>query len=569
MSRPGIRRRYYVLGFFILLIVAYLLFANTIIKSIVEAKMGEAYGAEVTIGSLDHSLYPTAVTLSDIGLTNPTKPSHNQVFVGTASADVELIPLLSDRVVVDKLSLLDVQFDTERESPGEVYRVPKKSLTFDDVKQKAKGAVPSVDELLERNPLQTTAAVKNAQQAYSDYAGTLKDDYAALPDDERLDYYKTQIKALKEANYKDPQALMKAKETLSALKKEMRTDKEKISAFTDKAQSAKAALADSVEALKRAPKEDYALMKGIIAGDQAAMQEVTQFVFGDKAAEYTQYLTSAIQVVLPLIRGEDKPDEPATELPSILVRQADVSVRWRNETITSKWNNITNTHPLIGEPTTFTINAAGEMLNTFTSSGQFFIDSDGVDASQSWEIGALNMANIALSNNDKLTAVLKQALLETTGSLTVKNNQLSGSGNIDLRSLVMQATGSGNVTQAIAKALESLGSLSMSMLFDGTLDNPGFSVKSDLDNQLARAAVSQLTASQQDKLDKVNQKLKAMVNQPQDVASEQLGAVESMLTAAQGDNDALSGLLDTQLSGLVDKEKDKLLDKLKNKFGQQ
>lgn len=568
MSRSGIRRRYYVLGTIVLLVVGYLLFANMIIKYIAESRLGEAYGAQVSIDSLDHTLYPTSVTLKGIGLTNPTKPTHNQVFVGTASADVALMPLLSDRVVVDQLSLLDVQFDTERDEAGEVYRVPTKSLTFDEIKQKARASVPSVDELLERNPLKTTAAVDNAQQTYDKYAGTLKEDYQALPDDDRLAYYKAEIEKLKNTDYKNPQALVKAKEALASLKQEISTDKEKIALFTDNAKSAKSELADSVEALKRAPKEDYALMKGLVAGDQAAMQQVTQFVFGDKAAAYTQYLTSALQVVLPLIQGEEKTDEPAAEVPSILVKQADVSVRWQNETITSVWNNITNTHPLIGEPTTFTIEAAGEMLKDFTSSGQFFIDSDGVDASQTWQIAGVTMANIALSESGTLTAMLKQALMKTTGNLSVENNKLSGSGNIDLSSLALQASGSGDVASGIASALESLGSLSMSMLFDGTLDDPGFSVKSDLDNQLAQAALSQLTASQQDKLDEINQRLTAMVSGQQDAAQEQLVSVDTMLAAAQGDSDALSGLLETKLSSLVDDEKDKLLDKLKNKFGQ-
>lgn len=569
MSRSGIRRRYYVLGAIVLLVVAYFLFANMIIKQIAEARLGEAYGAQVSIDSLDHSLYPTSVTLTGIGLTNPTKPTHNQVFVGTASADVELMPLLSDRVVVDQLSLLDVQFDTERKEPGEVYRVPTQSLTFDEIKQKAKASVPSVDELLERNPLKTTAAVENAQQTYAKYAGTLKEDYQALPDDERLAYYKAEIEQLKRTDYKDPQALLKAKEALAALKDEISNDKEKISQFTDKAKTAKTELAESVKTLKRAPKEDYVLMKGLVAGDQAAMQQVTQFVFGDKAAEYTQYLTSALQVVLPLLRGGEKTDEPAAELPSILVRQADVSVRWQNETITSVWNNITNTHPLIGKPTTFSIEAAGEMLKDFTSSGQFFIDSEGVDASQTWQIAGVNMANIALSESDTLTAMLKQALLKTTGNLSVENNRLSGGGDIDLSSLAVQASGNGEVASAIASALTSLGSLSMSMLFDGTLDDPGFSVKSDLDNQLAQAALSQLTASQQGKLDEINQRLNAMVSEQQDAAGEQLVSVDTMLAAAQGDSEVLSGLLETKLSSLVDDEKDKLLDKLKSKFGQE
>jgi len=564
----GIPIKYWVLGFFVLLILVYVLFANTIIKAVLESKLGESYGAEVNIAEFDHSLYPTTVTLKGIGLTNATKPSHNQVLVGEANADVALMPLLSNQVVVNNLNLLDVQFDQVREHEGEVYRVPESSLSYDEIKAKAKEAVPSVDEMLARNPLKTTAAVAEAKEAYATYSQGLKQDYENLPDKERIDYYKTQVAALKETNYKDPQALIQAKSSLDKLKEEMSADRALISSFTDKASNAKSALSNSVKALKEAPGEDYALLKGVIAGDEAALSQVTYFVFGDKAAEYTEYLMSAMQIVMPLLQGGDTPEEPAADMPSILVKQANVSVLWQNESISSSWQNITNTHSVFGNPTTFTIEAAGDMLKQFTSSGEFWIDGNGVDASQVWELAGVNMSNIPVSGNETLNAVMKTALMATTGSMEVVDNKLSGNGKVNLQELVMEATGTSDVTSAIASALQSLSSLSMTMLLDGTLANPGFNIKSDLDNKLAQAAISQLTASQQDKLDELNTKLNAMVAREQDALSGELVDINSMLSAAQGDSGALQELLQSQLSSVVEEQKNKLFDKLKGKLGQ-
>lgn len=557
----------WVVGFFVVLFLVYFLFANTIIKLVLESKLGESYGAEVNIAEFDHSLFPTTVTLKGIALTNPTKPTHNQVLVGEANADVALAPLLDDEVIVNELNLLDVQFDTERASTGEVYRVPERSLSFDEIKSKAQEAVPSVDELLERNPLKTTAAIENAKAAYETYGEGLKTDYGNLPDKSRIDYYKTQVTQLKETNYQDPQALLQAKSAFDQLKEEMSADRARIADFTSKASNAKRELTEAISALKSAPQEDYALLKGVIAGDQAALSQVTYFVFGDKAAEYTEYLMSAMQIVMPLIQGEEKSEAP-TETPSILVKEANVSVLWQNEAITSKWNNITNVHEVFGNPTTFSIEAAGDLLKSFTSSGEFWIDSSGVDASQVWSLAGVNMSNVAFSGNDTLDAVLTSALMTTTGSMKVTDNTLTGTGDVDLQDLVMEATGSSDVTSAIANALQSLSSLSMTMLLDGTLSNPNFNIKSDLDNKLAQAALSQLTASQQDKLDELNNKLNSMISNEQALLSGELVDVNSMLSAAQGDSEALQALLQTQLNSVVEQQKNKLFDKLKGKFGQ-
>lgn len=557
----------WVVGFFVVLFLVYFLFANTIIKLVLESKLGESYGAEVNIAEFDHSLFPTTVTLKGIALTNPTKPTHNQVLVGEANADVALAPLLDDEVIVNELNLLDVQFDTERASTGEVYRVPERSLSFDEIKSKAQEAVPGVDELLERNPLKTTAAIENAKAAYETYGEGLKTDYGNLPDKSRIDYYKTQVSQLKETNYQDPQALLQAKSAFDQLKEEMSADRARIADFTSKASNAKRELTEAISALKSAPQEDYALLKGVIAGDQDALSQVTYFVFGDKAAEYTEYLMSAMQIVMPLIQGEEKSEAP-TEIPSILVKEANVSVLWQNEAITSKWNNITNVHEVFGNPTTFSIEAAGDLLKSFTSSGEFWIDSSGVDASQVWSLAGVNMSNVAFSGNDTLDAVLTSALMATTGSMKVTDNTLTGTGDVDLQDLVMEATGSSDVTSAIANALQSLSSLSMTMLLDGTLSNPNFNIKSDLDNKLAQAALSQLTASQQDKLDELNNKLNSMISNEQSLLSGELVDVNSMLSAAQGDSEALQALLQTQLNSVVEQQKNKLFDKLKGKFGQ-
>ncbi|WP_334028054.1 TIGR03545 family protein [Alteromonas sp. P256] len=557
----------WIAGFFVVIFAVYFLFANTIIKAVLESKLGESYGAEVNIDSFDHSLFPTTVSLKGIALTNPTKPARNQVFVGDANADVELAPLLSDQVIVNNLNLLNVQFDTERPSPGEVYRVPERSLSFDEMKAKAQDAVPSVDELLERNPLKTAAAVKSARAAYDTFGEALKTDYASLPDKSRIDYYKTQIAQLQETDFKDPQALVQAKSAFDKLKAEMQADRALISDFTEKASKAKSVLSETASALKNAPQEDYALLKGVIAGDQEALSQVTYFVFGDKAAEYTEYLMAAMQIVMPLIQGEEKSEAPA-DIPSILVKEANVSVLWQEESITSKWNNITNVHDVFGNPTTFTIEAAGELLKSFTSSGEFYIDGEGVDASQQWSLAGVNMANIPLSGNKSLSAVLTSALMKTAGSMQITDNKLTGSGTVDLQQLVMQATGESDTTKVIAKALQSLSSLNMDMFLEGTLSNPDFKIKSDLDNQLANMALSELTASQQDKLDELNQKLNAMISNEQSLISGELGDVSSMLSAAQGDSAAIEELLKSKLNNVVEQQKNKLFDKLKGKFGQ-
>lgn len=551
-------------------VLAYVLFANRVIKSVLETNLGESYGAEVNIAEFSHSLLPTTVTLKGIALTNASKPSRNQVLVGEAFADLELMPLIRQQVVVNNVNLLNVEFDTERATPGEVYRVPKPSITLDDIKNKAREAVPSVDELLARNPLKTSAAIEQAKSVYDNYKSSLEREFKTLPDKARVEYYKAKVEALKSTDLKNPQALLQAKIAFDAIKQDVLADKALIDRFTEQASDAKQAINQSITALRKAPQQDYALLKGLIAGDQEALSKATYFVFGDKAEEYSGYLLSAMEIVVPLIQGEGKnndENQASTAMPPILVKEANVSVLWKEESITSQWKNITNLHEVFGQPTTFSIEAAGDLLKTFTSSGEFWIDKNGVDASQNWQLAGINLSDVSLSKNETLNAVLESALMKTAGSISVTDNILTGGGEVDLQKLVMQAAGSDEITQVISEALQALSSLTMTMLFDGTLSAPGFNLHSDLDKQLAQAALTQLTASQQGKLNEIQSKLNSMINKEQTLLNTELFDVNTMLSAARGENEVFDELLKTQLTDLIQQKKTKLFDKLIDKLG--
>ncbi|WP_346993373.1 hypothetical protein [Alteromonas gracilis] len=53
---------------------------------------------------------------------------------------------------------------------------------------------------------------------------------------------------------------------------------------------------------------------------------------------------------------------------------------------------------------------------------------------------SVNMSDVSFSTNEALNAVLKSALMKTTGSMTVTDNMLSGTGEVDLQKLVMEAS---------------------------------------------------------------------------------------------------------------------------------
>ncbi|MCW8091883.1 TIGR03545 family protein [Alteromonas sp. ASW11-130] len=566
-SQRGVSFWYVLLGILLIIIIGYWLFANPIIKWILEDKISEAYGAEVNIGQVNHSLIPVTATLYEIQLTDHAKPNQNKVQIGEASADVEVLPLFSDQVVLSKLNLLDVKFAQPRQFAGAVIRPPEESVSFKDIKADAKEAIPTIDELMARSELKSTQAAARAEKRYQQYNDSLKENYQALPDKARINQYEEQIEKLKNADYKSPQAFAKAKQTLDKIKQNIKQDRARISAFTEEAKEARKALKSSLSDLKQAPVQDYDLLKGAFTGDQAAMQRISHMVFGDKAEQMTEYLTSATQIILPLLKDDKKDQNTQADIPSVWVKEAYVSVEFLEQRLASEWKNITNTHPLVGEPTTYSISANGTKFKQFESNGQFWLDDEGVDAQQQWTLEGINLSGIPFLKTEKLSALLKSAMLASSGHFKVQNNAVSGDSTVNLSELAMQAEGKNQLTTSIANVLQQLDQLKLNLEFSGQVDNPSFNISSDLDNRFAQLALTELTLSQQDKLDELKQKLTAMVSGDQKQINKSLKDINTMLETAKGNTDNLQELLQAQLADLVDKQKSKLFDKLKDKLG--
>ncbi|MFC3123293.1 TIGR03545 family protein [Agaribacter flavus] len=549
-----------------LLVILYLLFANSILKGLAESSLGNSLGAEVNIADLDHSLFPFGVELKKLEATDPSQPNRNKFEIGVLSADVDLFALLSSKVIIEELLVDNLQFGTTRTNEGEVYREVESPSSF---AFPTLADLPSVDEVLANTPLKTTAAIADAKAVYKKYEAPLQEKYAALPDKDKVESYKYRIKALQDTDLKNPVELAKAVEELKQLKEEIKKDKTQVSEFVNLAKQAKNESAASVTSLKNAPQQDYDLLKVIVGGDEAAIGQVSQHLFGDKAELYLKALLAVGELAISNTDTEAEQVETKTVtddsgLPSLWVKAAKVSVNWLDESLVSEWKNITGEHHLVGSPTTFLVNSTkANNWESIDISGQFENINGALEASQSWHLSELVLNEIQLvpeSAKQKLTAILNSGLLNSQGELSVVGTKLTGQSSFKLKELALLAEGSNALTDAVADLLSKQQSIDLESKIQGSITSPSVVISSNLDKQL----VSALGDSIQDnpKLNELKQKLSAKVNDQLGTSTDQFENIEQLLSAAEGDSQALSSLLSAQLAD----PKQKALDKLKNKL---
>lgn len=558
------------LAIIVLIFLVYFFFANTIIKHIAEQEIGNAHGAQANIGAVAHTLFPLTLTIDAIEITDAHAPKFNQIQVGQVKADVAFIPLLSQKIILDNVLIDQVAFNQQRTSVGEVYRQPGPSLQDLLAGLPSKDDIPSKDELLARSALQTPGAVKSAKGIKAKYIEPLQMKAETLPTKEDIAAYKAQFNALKQTNFKDPVALLSAKEQWDDIKAKITTDKAKIQEFRTLASSANTAVKAQIALLQSAPKADYQLLQGAIAGDSDALAQITQMMFGAKAQQFNKSLLMVMNTLTPMLAS--KPDEPAATIdlnakyPNLLVKKAQVNINIGTESITSQWQNITDQHVITKIPTTFEVQASpGKLWQELNMSGNFEILAKGINAQQQWDIAGLILDNLSVSEDPRLQALIKTASLFSKGSVSMQENVISGAADFLFDKLALQAQGTDEYTKIIAQTLSTLDSLSVESRYSGSVFAPEFSLQSDLDNHLGKALINGILADQAGPLAELRASLQAQAAEGLNISTSELGQVTNLLQLANGDLSDLDGLLSSELGG-TEQIKNKLLDKLKGKL---
>ena len=102
------------------IVVAGLMIGGDTAGNYTRQALTKANGAEVNIADFSLSPLTGSVSTGGIEMTNPEKPQQNQLSIDKLSAKAGVYDLLCGRVVIDKVHIDNVAFDTPRETPGKI-----------------------------------------------------------------------------------------------------------------------------------------------------------------------------------------------------------------------------------------------------------------------------------------------------------------------------------------------------------------------------------------------------------------------------------------------------------------
>lgn len=532
-------------GIMALVILFWVVFLDLILEKTIETYATEANGARVDIGNLDVSLFPAGMKIEDIQITDPDSPMKNALQVGGARFLVNTRLLLRSKVIIDQMSIEQIQLNTPRKKSGALKKREKKSRSAETSNRRdgspAHGTAkketfnvpalntPDIKSILAKESIQSLALAKSLQSDLETEKGNWEKILKDLPDKKKIKAYKARIKKIKKKYKKKKKkksltALLYATGEYSDLKKDIEDDLERIEAAAKKYKKQKKEFKKRVKQLAEAPGKDIRRIKAKYSITPKGLSNISSLFIGPRVDQWFQKAIAWYQRVEPYLKNTRKQEKgPETKkplrgkgslvkfrenppMPDFLIRRASISMGIESGSITGILENITTAPEILGKPTTFQL--AGDKLKGIKSvhvNGEIdFIDPAQPKHRIDVAVRKYSLENVSLSDDRDFRVALQQASGDIDLNLNLNRERFSarlGSRFGSARFKTDTSKKPGRVISALATTLKNIRKFSFQVTAGGTLDKYSIRIKSDLD-RILKSAVKNLIRQETARLEK-------------------------------------------------------------------
>lgn len=515
--------RWWGLGVFAAMAIFWWLCIDLVVKTAIETVGTTVVGAKVELANAAVTLLPASLVLTQLRVTNPSTPMSNIVAAENISVSIDTLHLFGRKIIVNEMIVTGLQFNTARNSSGAVTNQPapeSEGYNFDLGGAIPGMTLPSVDSLIAKEK-------SMLKKDYDDIGATLKKIKAdwqqrvdELPDDKQLDEYKQRWKKAKEGNFL--QKIVVIKSLKKAIDKDLRNIKRLRKQLANDTQAAKSEL----NRAKNLPAAQAKRMLSDLGLDAEGSSFVSAFAGDQLKRLLQQALTQLKKIASP--SPSKKTEELAYQrgkgtwvtfnetqpLPELLIKVArlegvfnigDEDIRFTGEA-----QNLSHQPSRWREPASFQLQGKSTGNTSLVANGVFDhrtpANKDTVDVT----IEKLPLVDYALSEKPALQIAVKKALAHINATLLLNGEAINA--NIDATfnkvDLQIDSDNPSTTTSVIKDTLSSVNSFDLSLNIQGTLSQPGISLRSDLDNILGKALKSKLKQQANELKGKLTQKLK-------------------------------------------------------------
>jgi uncharacterized protein (TIGR03545 family) len=508
-----------------------LFFLDGIIKGIVEDRASLAVGAKVEIGDLRFKIFGLSVDIQNLQVANPEEPMRNSVEIGSLAFDLGAAPLLKKKIVIERMKVLNLAWNTPRKTSGALPpRLQKKlearkkpsDLGTQAEKRIEECVLPnfsvladlkkrSPEELLKGVNLQSAAFLGDYPKKVSAAKETWEKRLKELPTREDIQKEVKSFQALKDQRPKDLTQLPTYLEKLNALQKKINDTQKTVTTAQQEFQTEMNLLKTSLQEVEKLKDVDVKTVMAKLGVQIPSATDLICVLLGKEVAHKVNWALGMYRKLsqytskgkpkeekekpqpVPRMKGMDVRFPITRGYPDFLLELAEFSARpdmkkasgvFAFEKLAGELRGLTSHPALYGKPTLFKLNGSmvGNLAKDFALAGQFdhrkAVAEDRIDLN----IKELRIEQTGTAGPQQSPLRLASALLNVNGSLGVKGEALNGRVLLDVLNPKVAMESSAAI---LGDLLKNMGSFDLSLAIGGTLDQPSIGLSSSATKTLA------------------------------------------------------------------------------------
>lgn len=587
-----------------------LIFTDAWLERRLENAGSSIVGAKVEIDHLDFSLIGVHLRWDSLQVTDPKDTWKNLLTTGRTEFNMEFLPLLSKKYILENFEISHVGSGSERTTDGKIEKRKKKPSRpgfFEKTMQKLENNVSrapawnpgqykskvNVDSLIALLDLQSPKKIdslkKDLQKKYAHWDSV----FTKVAFDKDFRALETRIKSMNPAEIKTPEGLQAALNTVNKAK--IKVDSLQKAVSETKANFT-ADLVNFQKSLKRA--DDWIEQDYTNALDKAKLpdlnkQNIGKFIFGSKIV-YQLNRILGITATVRKYAGKFQSDKPKKEKPPRLQGQNIHFVQknakpefWARKihlsgmtqkglSFAGEIDNLVSSQRLIGKTTTIAIKGSRSDGSALNVNGEFNYLDEVPREVFSLEMKKIPLNNVKLTDSSLLPNKVRSGVGSVNAKLGITGEQLHSkikfsAGNIKFAAMANEGELSA-LERNIQKVIRSASIIGFNADIKKENNNLAFSVQSNLDDLFAQQLESALSTE----VEKARQKVQANVNKRvekyrddlQSFVGERQAKLEGLMKNYEkmaADKVRLVDGKKQELKARIEQEKKKSTNKLKDK----
>jgi len=593
-----------------LFVVIGILFSDTWLENKIENTGTSLNGARVDIDDLEFSITELFLRWNRLQITDPRNTMMNRIETGKCEFDLEFLPLLSKKIIVESFTITDIRTNTGRTEDGAIEKDEESGepsfiqKTADYLEEEVSSVVSpqfsslkkktNVDSILKILDLQSITKISTLQKDIETKYATWEKTFSELEIENDLKKVESEIKSIDINNIKTADQYYAAAKKVDEIYKTIKSSSKDLTEVQKNLSIDLKNIKGRILQVDDWVKEDYSRALSLAKIPDINAENISKMIFGERVVNqittYLGYISTARKFTSgsdsekpekespPRLKGQDIYFYNQNARPDFWIRKLNLTGQTENNILLSGLiNNIVSDQRQIGEITNIAIEGNNEHGVRLAINGSLDYLSEEPAENFILQYSGFSLADYQISRSKLLPNKIESGTGSIQSKLGLKGDQIEGDVSFTGKNLRFGLSGSdrglNEIEEIIQSVIKSISTINISAKVRGTGDKLHFSINSNLDdvlmnkmgsivNERFEKAKKEITKRVDYEIDKYRAELDKLVTEKEKLLQTEMDKYERMLEKEKNRADGKKN----EIEDIYEKEKSKIEDKIKDFF---